>query len=183
MEPYVRATGSPETLRVWRYLQISDHLYYMYTAPGASGLVHGYFSSQPPVKAFWTYNRVLSSFQGKIASILEEPLRTSALLLRIVPPDRAFHFHEDGRYTDLSAHSLEELLDAMSLATERSLAGHLQRGDIRRWLRDSVGDQLLAQRIDGLDPEERTRPLIREMIEERVNNLKAAARSPSSPSP
>jgi alpha-amylase len=151
LEPYVKMTGSEETLKLWRLLQISDHLYYMYTEPGAPGLVHGYFSFQPPMKAFWAYTRILSDFYEKVAEQLGEPERTRLRLLRVFPPDKAFHFHEDGVYINLSAHSLEELLEVLEAASERSISYHFKKGDFERWIRDVIGDDKLADEIKGIE--------------------------------
>jgi alpha-amylase len=151
IEPFARQTGDQEIMSLWRYLQTSDHLYYMYTRPDAAGEVHGYFSSQPPVKAFWIFSRILSNLQGRVADHLDGPASTSARLLRILPPGEAFHFQEDGRYIRLSAHSLQEFREALSLATHGSLAFHSARGDFEGWVRTSVGDAALADDLASLD--------------------------------
>jgi len=149
-EPFVREAGDDHLLRLWRLLQTSDHFYYMYTEPGAPGLVHGYFSSQPPVKAFWSFARILSDLYERLADHLYEPAKTSARILRIISPDETFHFHEDGRYIDLSAHSLDEFRDCLLLASEDSLRFHNDRGDFERWVRHSVGDDRLADELASL---------------------------------
>ncbi len=174
MEPWVRRTGNQEILRLWRLLQTSDHLYYMYTQPGASGLVHGYFSSQPPARAFRAFMRILSSLQKRTAQHLAEPYATSARLLRAVPPDVAFHFHEDGRYIDLSAHSLEEFHDALALASDRSILFHSKSKDFERWVGGTIGDVKLARlirRIAGTSASE-LRTNLRGCVEGRLNELK-----------
>jgi len=176
LEPYVKMTGNAETLKLWRLLQISDHLYYMYTEPGAPGLVHGYFSLQPPMKAFWAYTRILSDFYEKVAEQLGEPERTRLRLLRVFPPDKAFHFHEDGVYINLSAHSLEELLEVLEAASERSISYHFKKGDFERWIRDVIGDDKLADEIKGIewrDDADLRRRLI-DRIKSRLSSLGAA---------
>jgi alpha-amylase len=175
LEPYVKMTGNAETLKLWRLLQISDHLYYMYTEPGAPGLVHGYFSLQPPMKAFWAYTRILSDFYEKVAEQLGEPERTRLRLLRVFPPDKAFHFHEDGVYINLSAHSLEELLEVLEAASDRSISYHFKKGDFERWIRDVIGDDKLADEIKGIewrDDADLRRRLI-DRIKSRLSSLGA----------
>ena len=55
LEPLVKETYNKEFLKTWRYFQTSDHLYYMFTAGGASGEVHSYFSPfGTPTDAFVT---------------------------------------------------------------------------------------------------------------------------------
>ena len=51
----------------WRYLQTSDHFYYMSTKSGEDGNVHQYFSPYPsPYEAFMNYMNVLSNLEFKI---------------------------------------------------------------------------------------------------------------------
>jgi hypothetical protein len=137
--------------------------------------VHGYFSSQPPVKAFWAFMRILSSLQKRTARHLEEPYATSARLLRAVSPDEAFHFHEDGRYIDLSAHSLDEFYDALALASERSILFHSASKDFQRWIGDIIGDAELARQIGtmiGAGTSELRRSL-RASVEGRLEELRS----------
>lgn len=148
MESQVRLTDNQDLMRMWRVLQISDHLYYMYTEEGASGLVHGYFSAQPPVKSFWSFSRILSDFHEKIAGELDEPQKTAVYLLRILPPDQAFHFHDSSGYLGLSAHSLEEFQRVLSMAPEWSVQRHQERSDISTWVGEVVGDSELAQDLE-----------------------------------
>ncbi len=147
---YVRSVGNDDLTRLWRLLQISDHLYYMYTEPGASGLVHGYFSSQTPVKAFWSFSRILSDFHQKVAGQMEEPGRTAANLLRLLSPDRAFHFHDRNGYVGLSAHSMEEFLQVLGIAPESSVEFHHSNSDFATWFEESVGDDKLAETLRGV---------------------------------
>lgn len=175
MEPFVKRSGDQRLLKLWRLLQTSDHLYYMYTQWGASGLVHGYFSSQPPVKAFWAFMRILSNLQKRTAQLLEEPYRTSARLLRVVSPDEAFHFHEDGRYIDLSAHSLDEFNDALALASDRSILLHHASKDFGKWIAGTMGDAKLArqmEKVGGTDVPELRRNL-RACVEGRLEELRS----------
>jgi alpha-amylase len=167
MEAYVKKAGSRDVLKIWRLLQVSDHLYYMYTRPGASGLVHGYFSSQPPVRAFWSTMRIISDFYERVANILEEPERSSMRLLRVVPPDRAFHFHENGRYINLSAHSLAEFRDTLLLASDRSILFHVAGKHFEKWVRDCVGDVKLADELSKVKGE--TVAEIRQNLYNHVN--------------
>ncbi|MGC8962096.1 MAG: alpha-amylase, partial [Candidatus Bathyarchaeia archaeon] len=173
LEPYVKRVRSEAILKLWRLLQISDHLYYMYTEPGASGLVHGYFSLQPPTKVFWAFSRILSDFYERVGGRLEDPEKTLLCLLRIFPPDKAFHFHENGTYINLSAHSLEEFLEVLEIASERSISFHFKRGDFEKWIRDVLGDDELADEISqagGGDGAELRRRLLNH-ISRRLRSL------------
>ncbi|MEW6592321.1 MAG: glycoside hydrolase family 57 protein [Candidatus Hadarchaeota archaeon] len=148
---YVKRTGNRDLLEVWRMLQASDNIYYMYTEPGASGMVHGYFSQQLPADAFWAFLRIISNFWEKVAENLPGKDGVSARLLRVLPPDKAFHFHEDGDYINLSAHSLEELKNSVLLASDKSVLFHLACKHFEKWIRFTVGDGVLADRIPKVE--------------------------------
>jgi alpha-amylase len=147
MEPYVKDVHNEKILKLWRLLQTSDLIYYMYAQPDASGLVHGYFSLQPPAKVFWGFTRILSDLYWKVADHLDEHKSTAARLLRIVPPDEAFQFHENGSYIQLSAHSLDEFKQALLCASDRSILYHTARKDFEKWIRYTIGDSELADTI------------------------------------
>jgi alpha-amylase len=174
LEPYVKKTKDENIFKLWRTLQVSDLLYYMFTELGSSGLVHGYFSSQPPVQAFWAFTRVLSDFYEKVAANLKEPYRTTAYLNRIVAPDKAFHFHQNGKYIKLSAHSIEEFRDTLSIVSEGSLLYHLKRRDFENWINQTIGDAELAdcvRRVGRIDKYVLRKEII-DCINERILKLK-----------
>ncbi|MDY6958201.1 MAG: glycoside hydrolase family 57 protein [Halobacteriota archaeon] len=63
----VRASGDEELLRIWRYLQASDHLYYIFTGGGASGDVHNYFSPYGnPVDGFVSFYALIKDFEKRV---------------------------------------------------------------------------------------------------------------------
>ena len=62
-------------LRIWRYLSISDHLYYMCTKHWADGDVHKYFSHlATPYDAFINFMNVLQDLKEKIKPYLPSHL-------------------------------------------------------------------------------------------------------------
>jgi len=136
-------------LKLWKYLQISDNLYYMYTKEGPSGIVHGYFSQQYPFEVFSAYTRILSDFYLKCSGKLEEPYRSAAKILRILPPEKAFHYYKNGEYSNLSAHSLDEFLETVQIVDESSFIFHKKGGDFIKWIKYTIGDSILADRIKG----------------------------------
>jgi alpha-amylase len=153
LEPYARKTGNEKIMRLFRFLQTSDNIYYMYTGGGGPGTVHGYFSQQPPVEAFWSFLRIQSDFYDKVAEHLSGPEKVLIRLLRVLPPDKAFHFHEGSHYINLSAHSLGEFLDTLKLAPERSIRFHIIFKHFERWIRHAIGDAKLADEIAKVDPD------------------------------
>jgi alpha-amylase len=73
----VYAIDDPEILKKWRYLQTSDHFYYMCTKWFSDGIVHRYFNPYAsPYDAFINYMNVLSDFtllvENTHASILKD---------------------------------------------------------------------------------------------------------------
>ena len=79
----------PGLLRDWRYLQTSDHFYYMCTKWFSDGDVHKYFNPYgTPYEAFINYMNVLSDFmirvdqscQGGISEMIDETIDKAAEL-------------------------------------------------------------------------------------------------------
>jgi alpha-amylase len=63
----VKKTSDPAILTDWRYLQVSDHFYYMSTKFFSDGEVHKYFNPyESPYDAFINYMNVLSDFTSRI---------------------------------------------------------------------------------------------------------------------
>jgi hypothetical protein len=72
-------------------------------------------------------------------------------LLRIVPHANGFHFYIAlGDYCGVTAHSLEEFADAIQYVCSEAILFHFERGDFQNWIRDVIGDNKLAQRIDSI---------------------------------
>jgi alpha-amylase len=137
IEPYAKAVGG-EALRIWRYLGISDHLYYMATKGGAAGAVHHYFSPYKDVYVAYTaYIEALSILYTMIVNEVSSKPRLYAPRI-VLPYSKAFRFYLDP-YTPLShqARSLKELVVAIkSLVPPESIAFHLIRGDMAKWVRN-----------------------------------------------
>jgi alpha-amylase len=152
MEPFVKK--SEKMLKLWRLLQQSDHFYYMFVTGGAPGIVHGYFSQQAPMEVFRSFATILSDFQDRVSENLPKRLKRAAFLLRILPPERAFHYYENGNYTGISAHSLEEFRDTIMLVPARCISFHLASRDFENWIRFTIGDKKLANEIKKIKPEE-----------------------------
>jgi alpha-amylase len=67
LENKINKTKNPDLLRDWRYLQTSDHFYYMCTKFFADGDVHKYFNPyNSPYEAFINYMNVLSDFEERV---------------------------------------------------------------------------------------------------------------------
>lgn len=70
IEHKVREIDDPEILRDWRYLQTSDHFYYMCTKWFSDGDVHKYFNPYgTPYEAFINFMNVFSDFQIRVEKV------------------------------------------------------------------------------------------------------------------
>ncbi|MFQ5975325.1 MAG: alpha-amylase [Candidatus Hydrothermarchaeales archaeon] len=175
MQPHILKTENKKILELWRLLQISDHFYYMFIAGGGPGVVHGYFSQQPPNDVFHIFTAILSDFQERISGELSGSAKSSAVLLRIIPPQRAMHYYEDGSYVGLSAHGLKELRDTIMLVSTDCIRFLTMNDDFENWIRFTVGDEKLADQVKSLksrslSPKNLQRSL-NEIVEKRVEEL------------
>ncbi|NPA45447.1 MAG: polysaccharide deacetylase family protein [Chlorobi bacterium] len=80
--------------KAWRYLQTSDHFYYMSTKILADGIVHDYFNPfNSPYDAFINYMNVLSDFQIRVNEAYEQliPEEPEAILSKIKDYEEKIH--------------------------------------------------------------------------------------------
>jgi len=71
-----------------------------------------------------------------------------ARFFRTVKTGNAFIFYEDiGNQTGDLATNLFEFCRQISEVTSKCLVFHLKRGDFENWIRDTIGDMELANRI------------------------------------
>jgi alpha-amylase len=138
LEQIIKETEDEELLRIWRYFQTSDHLYYMFTAGGGPGTVHSYFSPfSSPVDAFITAHSAILDFENRTR-------------LSIDAADEPFRFYTgigEEHYTGKMVWSLKALMKALKEVTVRSIEFHSRRGDFERWVRLSLHDSMLAERL------------------------------------
>jgi alpha-amylase len=179
LEPLVKQTGDAELLRLWRYLQISDHLYYMSTKGGGPGDVHNYFNPHSnPIEAFVTYSGVLSNFEAVVLRELEKPQHVAKRILRKVPAEKGFiFFHKAAKPTKWVAHSLREFHSILKSVDLKSLLFHTERGDFEKWIRWTIGDSELADRLATVTKsrtvERDLRERILSLVGQRIKELEA----------
>ncbi len=134
----VREDGSNEVLRLWRFLQVSDHLYYMFTGGGGPGEVHNYFSHyNSPWDAFVNFVSVLLDFQAR-------------LFERNVVASTPFRFTSRVGKGVFEVWSLKGLFDALRPVDLAVLDYHMARGDLVRWVKDGLQDLELAEALSSL---------------------------------
>jgi hypothetical protein len=99
-------------------------------------------------------------------------------ILRTVPIPEAFLFFTDiGQYNGEFAPSLADLCEKLKKIPLKSIEFHFKRGDFERWIRDTLGDEHLANRICEIDRSthgEELRTTIQRIAQNRLDQLKAA---------
>jgi alpha-amylase len=138
LEPIVREANDSEFLRLWRYFQTSDHLYYMFTAGGGPGEVHSYFSPyESPMDAFAVANALLFDFETR-------------LRLATLTANEPFLFQRgvgEENYTGIMAWSLKGFASALKTVETKALEFHIRRGDFDAWARHSLQDSVLSTEL------------------------------------
>jgi len=88
-----------------------------------------------------------------------------------LPEPKRFYFHDGaGRYLGRAAASLWEFREALSESPTESLRYHMRRGDFERWLRDTLHDDELAQRVSKIGRRDLKKEALRQALSEVVIN-------------
>jgi hypothetical protein len=87
--------------------------------------------------------------EGKEALAMPTISKNEAVnILKTLPAEKCFYFHTDvGRYTDMMAPNLSEFCEIIKKVDATSIEFHTFRGDFENWIRDALGDSVLAGRI------------------------------------
>lgn len=88
LEEIVLNCGDENMIRKWRYLQTSDHFYYMCTKYFADGDVHKYFNHyNSPYEAYINYMNVLSDFEMRLEESVKQKVltKTKSILDELEP--------------------------------------------------------------------------------------------------
>jgi alpha-amylase len=182
LEPVVKEIGNPDLIRLWRYLQMSDHLYYLSIKGGGPGDVHSYFNPLgSPLEAFTVYSSILSDFEARVLHELEKPEWIARRILRSYTIEKGFTFcYEFARPTDLTVHSLDEFFSALKTVDSSSLEFHNERGDFERWIRHVIGDNILADNLKETASQRLKGEILRKktinVVEQRIKELKTIAK-------
>lgn len=97
-------------------------------------------------------------------------------ILRTVPQNEAFYFFTGiGEYTGEYATSLDNFCNKLKLMELKSVLFHCDRQDFEKWIKETIGDSVLADKIrkirDSVDREE-YRTEIHRIVEQRLSQLK-----------
>lgn len=106
-------------------------------------------------------------------------------ILRTVPPDQSFLFFEDiGKYTGKLAASLDDFYELIKTIDIKSVTFHFRREDYERWVRESLHDVQLAQRLKRMkksDSGEKLRSKILRVVRRRLDELHEMLLSETTP--
>jgi len=97
-------------------------------------------------------------------------------ILRTVPSEKGFHFHTiPGQFTGITATSLEDFEKKLQEVNVHSIVFHFLRKDFQKWIKDTLGDDELTERINQIDtalPDEKMRKEIIAIVQTRLAELK-----------
>jgi alpha-amylase len=155
LEPFIKEVDDSEFLKLWRDFQISDHLYYMFTAGGGPGEVHSYFSPfESPMDAFAAAQTLLIDFEAR-------------LRMTILTANEPFLFYTGvGKeyYTGIMAWSLKGFIKAIEEVNLKAIEFHVCNGDFESWAKNSLKDQKLASTFKEIKDSEEKGEKLRKTI-------------------
>ncbi|MCX8150850.1 MAG: DUF5752 family protein [Candidatus Bathyarchaeota archaeon] len=141
LEPLIHEAEDQELLRLWRYFQTSDHLYYMFSAGGGPGEVHSYFSPyETPIHAFVAAETSLLDFETRVR-------------LAVLAANEPFLFYTGtgkDKFTGIMAWSLKGFLKAIKTVVSQALDYHNHRGDFANWAEHCLKDEKLNEQLRRL---------------------------------
>ena len=114
-------------------------------------------------------------------NLLSAKKKANREILRTVPYQEGFHFYmELGKYTGITATSLDEFAAKLQIIPADSVAFHFQRGDFQKWFRNILRDEALAKRFDQLkpwssQPPENLRKKLYITVQRRLTELRTTA--------
>jgi hypothetical protein len=114
----------------------------------------------------------------KYADSKEQNISDSKIvkILSHVPHDKEFCFYtEFGRNTGETATNLETFAQKLETITADSIKFHFQRSDYQNWIKTTVGDDVLAERINHVSRQIPIEDLRKELVitvQTRIAQLK-----------
>ena len=113
----------------------------------------------------------------KYAASKEQNISESKIvkILSTVPHDKGFHFFTDlGCSTGETATSLDTFAQKLETINADSVKFHFQRKDFQNWIQTTVGDDVLAERINHISgqlPVEDLRNELVKTVQTRISQL------------
>jgi hypothetical protein len=89
----------------------------------------------------------------------------SLKLLGTVSFEKGFHFYVSiGNYTGITATSLSEFTMKLQIIPAESIVFHFHRKDFQNWIKYTIGDAALAERISNIRQEQSAEDLRKEIL-------------------
>lgn len=102
-----------------------------------------------PYRSLFQVDPIMSKRVIAKKQTIEKPKKIN--LLRNVPFDIGFHFFtEHNKYTGITANSTVEFAEKIQVVPIQSVTFHFQRQDFQKWLKNTIGDEKLAKRINRI---------------------------------
>jgi len=97
-------------------------------------------------------------------------------ILRTVPYEKGFHFYTAiGNFTKETATNLDSFEKKLQTVSADSVNFHLQRGDFQKWIKNTLGDDELAKRVNSISltlPAKDQRKELLAIVQTRTNELR-----------
>jgi len=138
LEPIIKENQDEEFLKIWRYFQTSDHLYYMFTSGGGPGEVHSYFSP---------FASPLDAFVAAQASILDFENRVRVASITANEPFMFYTGIGESNFTGVKAWTLKGLVECLQKISVKAIEFHNGRGDFENWAEHSLHDKIFAKQL------------------------------------
>jgi hypothetical protein len=92
-------------------------------------------------------------------------------ILNTLPFENGFHFCLDGgKYTGVTATSLNEFNEKLKTIDQKSITFHMQRKDFQRWIQDQFCDKELPRQIDDINKQKVSEEQLRKELLNAVNS-------------
>lgn len=172
LRSFVKETEDQEFLRIWRYFQTSDHLYYMFTSGGGPGEVHSYFSHfKFPADAYVTAQSAILDLENRIR-------------LASIAANEPFLFYTsvgEKHYTGTMAWTLKGFIKTLRKVNIKSVEFHNRHQHFEGWAKTSLRDNTLAKKLAKVRLSklkgEKLRESIIKVAEERFKKLRQQIRA------
>jgi hypothetical protein len=106
-----------------------------------------------------------------------DPETASKILATVSPPEAFLFFTDMGEYTGELAACLSDFYEKLKTIPAESIQFHHKRGDFGKWIKGTLGDEYLAERISRIESTqaEELRKKIDRIVQRRLNQLIARA--------
>lgn len=141
-----------QLVKIWRYLQISDNYYYMYTEYEGPAEVHRYFSGSlgSPEDVYIAFSNTVFKFKEVVRdSILQKESIRKVLLLGL-NDEKEFRFalNKDIEL-GITARGYLDFLDALRRVSAISLEYHTYNSDFENWFLSCLKDRETAKKYQN----------------------------------